>query len=33
VTATFDRPYGFLAVHRASGLVLVSGWVTAPDAD
>jgi serine protease inhibitor len=33
VTATFDRPYGFLAVHRATGLVLVSGWVTAPDAD
>jgi serine protease inhibitor len=33
VTATFDRAYGFLAVHRATGLVLVSGWVTAPDAD
>jgi serine protease inhibitor len=33
VTATFDRPYGFLAVHRSTGLVLVSGWVTAPDAD
>jgi serine protease inhibitor len=33
VTATFDRPYGFLAVHRATGLILVSGWVTAPDAD
>jgi serine protease inhibitor len=32
VTATFDRPYGFLAVHRPTGLVLVSGWVTAPDA-
>jgi len=31
VTVTFDRPYGFLAVHRDSGLVLVAGWVTAPD--
>ncbi|HEY7174335.1 MAG TPA: serpin family protein, partial [Micromonosporaceae bacterium] len=33
VTVTFDRPYGFLAVHRETGLVLVAGWVTAPDAD
>jgi serine protease inhibitor len=32
VTVTFDRPYGFLAVHRDSGLVLVAGWVTVPDA-
>ncbi|HKE63922.1 MAG TPA: serpin family protein [Micromonosporaceae bacterium] len=33
VTVTFDRPYGFLAVHRDTGLILVAGWVTAPDAD
>ncbi|MFG1888780.1 hypothetical protein ACGFIR_13025 [Micromonospora sp. NPDC049051] len=26
-----DRPFGFLAVHRPSGLVLLAGWVTAPD--
>ncbi|BCK67125.1 hypothetical protein Srufu_010780 [Streptomyces libani subsp. rufus] len=25
-----DRPFGFLAVHRASGLVLVAGWVATP---
>ncbi|MBT1186767.1 proteinase inhibitor I4 serpin [Streptomyces sp. CJ_13] len=30
VYATFDRPFGFLAVHRATGLVLVAGWVTEP---
>ncbi|WP_239158276.1 serpin family protein [Streptomyces sp. SID13726] len=30
VTATFDRPFGFLAVHRESGLVLTAGWVTEP---
>ncbi|MCM9076828.1 proteinase inhibitor I4 serpin [Streptomyces spororaveus] len=27
----FDRPFGFLAVHRASRLVLAAGWVTDPD--
>ncbi|MFH9353294.1 serpin family protein [Kitasatospora sp. NPDC017646] len=27
----FNRPFGFLAVHRFSGLVLAAGWVTAPD--
>ncbi|MFI9051423.1 serpin family protein [Streptomyces sp. NPDC053427] len=32
VSADFDRPFGFLAVHRESGLVLVAGWVTDPDA-
>ncbi|MFF4276345.1 serpin family protein [Streptomyces sp. NPDC001536] len=32
VRATFDRPFGFLAVHRHSRLVLVSGWVTDPTA-
>ncbi|MFJ8477243.1 hypothetical protein [Kitasatospora sp. NPDC094011] len=27
----FHRPFGFLAVHRLSGLVLAAGWVTEPD--
>ncbi|MFI8449427.1 serpin family protein [Streptomyces erythrochromogenes] len=27
----FDRPFGFLAVERASGLVLAAGWVTDPE--
>ncbi len=31
LTATFDRPFGFLAVHRPSRLVLACGWVTDPD--
>ncbi|MGH6656783.1 MAG: serpin family protein [Actinocrinis sp.] len=31
LTASFDRPFGFVAVHRPTGLVLVSGWVTDPD--
>jgi serine protease inhibitor len=31
ITVTFDRPYGFVAVHRPTGLVLVAGWVTDPD--
>ncbi|RKT02722.1 serpin (serine protease inhibitor) [Streptomyces sp. 3211.6] len=26
----FDRPFGFLAVHRTSRLVLAAGWVTDP---
>ncbi|MFJ9628495.1 serpin family protein [Streptomyces sp. NPDC101175] len=30
VTARFDRPFGFLAVQRASRLVLTAGWVTEP---
>ncbi|MGW2486043.1 hypothetical protein ACWCV9_02330 [Streptomyces sp. NPDC001606] len=30
VYARFRRPFGFLAVHRASRLVLASGWVTDP---
>ncbi|WP_133912613.1 serpin family protein [Streptomyces sp. NBC_00582] len=30
VRVAFDRPFGFLAVHRASGLVLTAGWVTEP---
>ncbi|MET8624275.1 serpin family protein [Kitasatospora sp. NPDC004669] len=28
---SFARPFGFLAVHRLSGLVLAAGWVTEPD--
>jgi hypothetical protein len=28
VSVTFDPPFGFLAVHRPSGLVLTTGWVT-----
>lgn len=27
LTARFDRPFGFLAVHRASGLIITCGWV------
>ncbi|MEU8435935.1 serpin family protein [Streptomyces sp. NPDC029216] len=27
---SFDRPFGFLAVHRTSRLVLAAGWVTGP---
>ncbi|WP_349307902.1 MULTISPECIES: hypothetical protein [unclassified Streptomyces] len=27
---TFGRPFGFLAVHHATGLVLAAGWVTDP---
>ncbi|MER7342147.1 serpin family protein [Streptomyces sp. NPDC000075] len=30
VHAHFERPFGFLAVHQASRLVLASGWVTDP---
>ncbi|WP_338686229.1 serpin family protein [Streptomyces acidiscabies] len=30
VEARFDRPFGFLAVHRGTGLVLMAGWVTEP---
>ncbi|MGV9414811.1 serpin family protein [Nocardia sp. NPDC003693] len=26
-TAVFDRPFGYLAVHRPTGLVVVAGWV------
>jgi serine protease inhibitor len=31
VQAVFDRPFGFLAVHRHSRLVLMAGWVTDPE--
>ncbi|MGI5195087.1 serpin family protein [Streptomyces sp. CA-288835] len=30
IGARFDRPFGFLAVHRRSRLVLAAGWVTDP---
>ncbi|MEU0410838.1 serpin family protein [Streptomyces griseorubiginosus] len=30
VTAAFDRPFGFLAVHRETRLVLTAGWVAEP---
>lgn len=29
--AGFDRPFGFLAVHRGTRLVLAAGWVTDPE--
>jgi serine protease inhibitor len=31
VRASFDRPFGFLALHRHSRLVLAAGWVTDPE--
>ncbi|MGW1544629.1 serpin family protein [Streptomyces sp. NPDC002309] len=31
VKARFDRPFGFLALHRHSRLVLTAGWVTDPE--
>ncbi|MGW7071128.1 serpin family protein [Streptomyces sp. NPDC054855] len=31
IDAVFDRPFGFLAVHRTSRLVLAAGWVTDPE--
>ncbi|MEU5771508.1 serpin family protein [Streptomyces asoensis] len=31
IEARFDRPFGFLALHRTSRLVLNAGWVTDPD--
>ncbi|MFI0353190.1 serpin family protein [Actinomadura sp. 9N407] len=30
LAAVFDRPFGFLARHRPTGLVLVAGWVAEP---
>jgi len=30
VDVTFDRPFGFLAVHRPSRLAVVAGWVNSP---
>ncbi|TDC46398.1 hypothetical protein E1212_26950, partial [Jiangella ureilytica] len=31
LVVSYDRPFGFLAVHRESGLVLFAGWVDSPD--
>ncbi|MFD6327521.1 serpin family protein [Streptomyces sp. NPDC058442] len=31
ISARFDRPFGFLALHRTSRLVLNAGWVVTPD--
>ncbi|MEV8325555.1 serpin family protein [Kitasatospora sp. NPDC056731] len=31
VEVCFARPFGFLAAHRDTGLVLAAGWVTEPD--
>ncbi|QKZ19044.1 serpin family protein [Streptomyces chartreusis] len=31
VRAAFDRPFGFLALHRHTRLVLAAGWVTDPE--
>ncbi|MER7484452.1 serpin family protein [Streptomyces sp. NPDC126497] len=31
ISVCFDRPFGFLALHRTSRLVLDAGWVTDPD--
>jgi len=30
VDVTFDRPFGFIAVHRPSRLAVVAGWVDSP---
>lgn len=30
IVATYDRPFGFLAVHRPTGLALVAGWINQP---
>lgn len=30
VSVAFDRPFGYLAVHRPTGLVVVAGWVDEP---
>ncbi|WP_433609105.1 hypothetical protein ACQP2P_37375 [Dactylosporangium sp. CA-139114] len=31
VTVRFDEPFGYLAVHRPTGLVLMAGWVDTPE--
>ena len=31
LTASFDRPFGFVAVDRSTGLVLICGWVEEPE--
>lgn len=30
IAVTFDRPFGFLAVHRPTGAAVVAGWVATP---
>ncbi|WP_330229795.1 serpin family protein [Nocardia sp. NBC_00508] len=30
MSVTFDRPFGFLAVHRPTGLAVVAGWIATP---
>ncbi|WP_159837821.1 serpin family protein [Nocardia sp. CY41] len=32
VSVVFDRPFGFLAVHRPTGLAVVAGWIATPPA-
>ncbi|WP_426506433.1 hypothetical protein ACPPVO_50825 [Dactylosporangium sp. McL0621] len=32
VTVRFDEPFGYLAVHRPTDLVLMAGWVDTPEA-
>lgn len=32
VRVEFDRPFGFVASHRTSGLILAAGWVAEPEA-
>jgi hypothetical protein len=32
ITVTYDRPFGFVTVHRRSGLVLFAGWVDSAQA-
>jgi len=31
IRVEFDRPFGFLAQHRTSGLILAAGWVAEPE--
>jgi serine protease inhibitor len=31
VRVELDRPFGFFASHRASGLILAAGWVAEPE--
>jgi hypothetical protein len=31
VRVEFDRPFGFFAAHRATGLILAAGWVAEPE--
>ncbi|WP_063009061.1 serpin family protein [Nocardia kruczakiae] len=30
IAVNFDRPFGFLGVHRPTGLVIVAGWIATP---